>query len=101
MACDAEHFAVGCAQLAALVAGSRHAPGVRLACRLRQRAEPHDDRPERRREDYGGVPYRENAGERLSLASAAAQSDKLARAAVAEERTAEALSSFRWNSERR
>ena len=42
-----EHFAVGCARLAALVAGSRHAPGVRLVCRLGQRAEPHDDRLER------------------------------------------------------
>ena len=50
-----------------------------------------------RLEDYGGVPYRENAVERasrvkrLSLTSAAAQSDELARAAAAEERTAEAL----------
>jgi len=47
--------------------------------------------------DYGGVPYGANAVERasqvkrLSLASAAAQSDELARAAAAEERTAEAL----------
>jgi len=37
----------------------------------------------------------------LSFASAAAQSDELARAAAAEERTAEALRSVRWNSERR
>jgi len=42
VACGAEHFAVGCAQLAALVAGSRHATGVRHVCRLGQRAEPHE-----------------------------------------------------------